>query len=162
MNKINLNEYIVCCLGLIGFTAYLLYGTSGDMSYKNYDEEILEYIHWLWGFISNKAAFFSIHTSRGKKVLRAIMNDFKNILISDRYAAYNIFDSFQRQLCWAHLKRDFTKLSEKDNQVIARIGKDLLQCEANLFRVWHEYKAKEITRDEVLFRTEHIRQRVGE
>jgi len=118
--------------------------------------------HWLWGFISNKAAFFSIHTSRGKKVLRAIMNDFKNILISDRYAAYNIFDSFQRQLCWAHLKRDFTKLSEKDNQVIARIGKDLLQCEANLFRVWHEYKAKEITRDELLFSTKPIRQRVGE
>ena len=51
MNKINLNEYILYCLGLISFTAYLLYGTSGDMSYKNYDEEILEYIHWLWGFI---------------------------------------------------------------------------------------------------------------
>lgn len=51
MNKINLNEYIVCCLGLIGFTAYLLYGSSGDMSYKNYDEEILWYIYRLWGAI---------------------------------------------------------------------------------------------------------------
>lgn len=71
--------------------------------------------YWMWGFISNTAAFFSIHASRGKKVLRAMMGDFKQILISDRYAAYNIFESSKRQLCWAHLKRDFTKLSEKDD-----------------------------------------------
>lgn len=51
MNKINLNEYVIYCLGLISVTAYLLYGTSGDMSYKNYDKEILEYIHWLWRII---------------------------------------------------------------------------------------------------------------
>lgn len=118
--------------------------------------------HWLWGLISQEAAFFDIHASRGKKILRAIMSDFKNILVSDRYAAYNIFDSSKRQICWAHLKRDFNKLSEKDNQIIARIGKELLQCQARLFAKWHEYKAKEITRDELLFSTKPIRQRVGE
>jgi len=60
---------------------------------------------WMWGFISNIAAFFSIHASRGKKILRTLMGDFKNIIVSDRYAVYNIFDSSQRQICWAHLKR---------------------------------------------------------
>lgn len=117
---------------------------------------------WMWGFISNTAAFFSIQASRGMKVLRAMMGDFKNIVVSDRYAAYNIFNSSQRQICWAHLKRDFTKLSEKDNKILARIGKNLLECESNLFKVWYEFKSEDITRDELLWQTKPIRQRVGE
>lgn len=118
--------------------------------------------HWMWGFISNTAAFFSIHASRGKKVLRAMLGDFKGILISDRYAAYNIFESSQRQLCWAHLKRDFTKLSEKNDKIIARIGKNLLACESNLFKIWHEFKSEKIIRDELWRQAKPIRQRVGE
>lgn len=117
---------------------------------------------WMWGFISNTAAFFSIQASRGKKVLRSMLGDFKNIVISDRYAAYNIFDSSQRQICWAHLKRDFTKLSEKDNKIIARIGKKLLDCESGLFKIWHEFKSEKINRDELLRQAKPIQQRVGE
>lgn len=117
---------------------------------------------WLWGFMSNTAACFSIHASRGKKVLRAMLGDFKNILISDRYAAYNIFESSQRQICWAHLKRDFTKLSERDDKIIARIGKSLLECESHLFKIWYEFKSEKITRDELLRQAKPIRQHVGE
>ncbi|MCX7120727.1 MAG: IS66 family transposase [Gammaproteobacteria bacterium] len=117
---------------------------------------------WMWGFISNTAAHFSIHASRGKKVLRAMMGDFKNIVVSDRYAAYNIFDSSQRQMCWAHLKRDFTKLSEKENKIVARIGKNLLQSESAFFKIWHEFKSEKISRDELLRQTKPIRQRIGE
>jgi transposase len=117
---------------------------------------------WMWGFVSKTAAFFSIQASRGKKVLRTTLGDFKNIVISDRYAAYNIFESSKRQICWAHLKRDFTKLSEKDNKIIARIGKDLLECESRLFQIWHECKSEKITRDELWRQTEPIRRRVGE
>lgn len=118
--------------------------------------------HWMWGFISNTAAFFSIHASRGKKVLRSMMGDFKHILISDRYAVYNMFESSKRQICWAHLKRDFTKLSEKDDKIIARIGKNLLECESNLFKIWHEFKSEKITRDELLRQAKPIRQGIGE
>jgi transposase len=117
---------------------------------------------WVWGFISSIAAHFSIHPSRGKKVLRNMMSDFKNILISDRYAVYNVFGSDKRQICWAHLKRDFTKLSEKDEQIIARIGKSLLECESNLFKIWHEFKLKKISREELLRQAKPIRKRTGE
>jgi transposase len=117
---------------------------------------------WMWGFVSHAAAFFSIQASRGRKVLRSFLGDFKNIVVSDRYAIYNIFDSSQRQICWAHLKRDFTKLSEKDNKIIARIGKHLLECESILFKIWHEFKSEKITRDELLAQTKPVRHRIGE
>ena len=117
---------------------------------------------WMWVFISNTAAFFSIQSSRGKKALRSLMGDFKNVIISDRYAVYNIFDSSRRQMCWAHLKRDFTKLSEKKDGIISRIGKKLLFYECSLFKIWHEFKVGKITRQELLYRAKPIRQHIGE
>jgi transposase len=117
---------------------------------------------WMWGVISSTVAFFSIVSSRGKKALKSLMGDFENIVISDRYAAYNYFDSSKRQVCWAHLKRDFTRLSEKEDKVVARIGKNLLSCEADLFKVWHIFKQGHILRDELLIQVAPIRQRIGD
>ena len=87
---------------------------------------------------------------------------FKNILISDRYAVYNCIDSGRRQVCWAHLKRDFTKLSEKDGKILARTGKELLKNESRLFHFWHEFRAGKITREELLRETRPVRTAVGE
>jgi transposase len=52
---------------------------------------------WMWGLVSSSVAFFSITASRGRKTLKSLMGDFDNIVISDRYAAYNYFDSSQRK-----------------------------------------------------------------
>lgn len=117
---------------------------------------------WLWGMMSSKAAFFSIEPSRGKKVIKTLMEGFDNVVTSDRYAAYNYFDSDRRQICWAHLKRDFTKLSEKKDATAARIGRDLLLCQAQLFEIWHNYKQGHIPRDKLLKDTEFIRKKIGE
>jgi transposase len=117
---------------------------------------------WLWSFVSSTVAFFAIANSRGKKVLKSLMGDYRYVITSDRYAAYNYFDNSNRQVCWAHLKRDFTRLSEKDDKVCSRIGKNLLLCEAELFRIWHEFKQSKITRDELLRQSWPIRQRTGE
>lgn len=117
---------------------------------------------WLWGVISSTAAFFSIHSSRGREVLKSLIGDFTNIVVSDRYNAYSYFDSDHRQICWAHLKRDFTRLSEKNDKVLARIGMGLLDCESDLFKIWHEFKQGDITRDELLRKSLPIRKIIGE
>jgi transposase len=117
---------------------------------------------WLWGVMSPLAAFFSIENSRGKKIIHRLMEGYENIIISDRYAAYNYFNSSKRQICWAHLKRDFTKLSEKPDKMIARIGKNLLRCQAELFEIWHNFKQGHIHRNELIFKTKLIRDHVGE
>ena len=57
---------------------------------------------------------------------------------------------------------DFTRLSEKNDKVCARIGKNLLLSEGRLFKVWHEFKQSRITRDELLRQSWPIRQHIGE
>jgi transposase len=117
---------------------------------------------WMWGAMSLTAAFFCILSSRGKKVLKTFMGDYEHIVISDRYSAYNYFDSTRRQLCWAHIKRDFTRLSEKSDPVIARLGRNLLACEARLFEIWYKFKQGHMIRDELERQAKPIQKRVGE
>lgn len=117
---------------------------------------------WMWSIVSSTVAFFSVAGSRGKKVLTSLIGDYRHIVTSDRYAAYNLFDSENRQLCWSHIKRDFVKLSEKENKLCARIGKNLLESEKKLFYFWHEFKKSNINRDELIRQCKPIRQRIGE
>ncbi|MDX5495667.1 MAG: transposase [Wolbachia endosymbiont of Nomada marshamella] len=38
-------------------------------------------------------------------------SSYKNLVVTDRYAVYNYFSDEKRQICWAHLLRDFERLS---------------------------------------------------
>jgi hypothetical protein len=61
---------------------------------------------------------------------------------TDHYAGYHWIDPCQRQLCWAHLKREFLAWSERTDET-ARIGCALLEVEKQLFALW--YRAREGT-----------------
>ena len=70
--------------------------------------------------------------SRSQKTAQELLGEqFQGILISDRYSAYNWVDVEQRQLCWAHLKRDLTAMAERDG-VSKEIGSALLRRESRL------------------------------
>jgi transposase len=117
---------------------------------------------WVWEIASKQAAYFEILPSRGKKVVKSLMEGFKNIVTTDRYCAYNHFDSSQRQICWSHLKRDFTKFSERKDKIISRIGKELVGLTSDLFDIWHEFKSGKITREMLNMKARSLRKRIGE
>jgi transposase len=57
---------------------------------------------------------FTILLSRSQAAAQALIGEaFEGIVVSDRYGAYTWIDLSQRQVCWAHLKRDFTRIAER-------------------------------------------------
>ncbi len=66
---------------------------------------------WLWTLCYTTAAVFVIQAGRGQVAAQKLLGNFSGILNCDRWSGYNRFIG-QRQLCWAHLKRDFKSLSE--------------------------------------------------
>jgi len=78
---------------------------------------------WLWSFCCVTAAFFMVHANRSQKAARKLMGNFKGKLVTDRYGAYNFYKLI-RQICWAHLKRDFKAVSESKGE-ISKIGQEL-------------------------------------
>ena len=63
---------------------------------------------WLWIAVTAWVTVFVVRLSRGGHVARELLGQtFAGILVTDRYSAYNWYPVRWRQLCWAHLLRDF-------------------------------------------------------
>src|SRR6266700_2585446 len=63
---------------------------------------------WLWVAVTSLVTVFLVRLSRGGHVARGLLGEaFSGILVTDRYSAYNWYPVRWRQLCWAHLQRDF-------------------------------------------------------
>jgi len=78
---------------------------------------------WLWTLCCTTAAVFMIQAGRGQKAAQKLLGSFRGILHVDRWSGYNGFAGL-RQLCWAHLKRDFKALSEMKGKM-GRVGREL-------------------------------------
>jgi transposase len=95
---------------------------------------------WLWGLVTPLVSFFEIVLSRSQETAKSLIGkEFQGIVTSDRYGAYNWLPLEQRQICWAHLKRDFIAMSERSG-IAAEIGNALLNRQRRLFRWWHRVR----------------------
>lgn len=95
---------------------------------------------WLWGGFTPKLAALIIMESRGQASATKLLGEnFKGVVVSDRWNGYNHFDLLQRALCWAHLIRDFRKLSERVG-IATEIGEQALMICERLFEAWHTYQ----------------------
>ena len=64
-----------------------------------------------------------VHAKRGQQAARKLLGKFSGTLVSDRWGGYNFFCGI-RQICWAHLKRDFKAISEAGGE-LGKIGQEL-------------------------------------
>jgi transposase len=102
---------------------------------------------WLWVAIAGLVSVFLARSSRSAEVARELLGAaFAGVLVSDRYAAYGWVAAQQRQVCWSHLLRDFTKISERSGQA-GRIGEELLAYAHRMFGFWHRVRDGTLNRD---------------
>ena len=95
---------------------------------------------WLWVAVTPLVTFFEIALTRCTQAAQNLLNEnFAGILISDRHGAYNWVDLERRQLCWAHLRREFIKISERPG-VAKELGNALVKQQEKLFELWHRVR----------------------
>ena len=112
---------------------------------------------WLWGAATATVVCFVIHATRGVKGLQALMGEFPTgLFISDRWSVYQCLAVCCRQICWAHLKRDFQKLIDRGgpSQPIGQRGLDVV---AVLFEAWHAFRNGQLSRRQLQSKLEPIR-----
>jgi transposase len=101
---------------------------------------------WLWTVVAASVTLFQIHASRGGAVARALLGEaWSGIAGSDRGTMYSWLERERRQVCWAHLKRNFQKLVDWGPGP-RPVGERLLVIEAEVFRHWHRFRAGELDR----------------
>jgi transposase len=95
---------------------------------------------WLWVAATGTVAAFLIHTKRGWDALVALLGEqVKGFVCSDRWSAYARLSPWCRQICWAHLKRDFQKLVDRGGAA-ARLGRQLQRLGERVFAAWHLFR----------------------
>lgn len=88
---------------------------------------------WLWTLCCSSVAVFMIQAKRGQAAAQKLLGDFAGVLHSDRWSGYNCFVGV-RQLCWAHLKRDFKALSQARGKM-GRIGRELSELARDILHL---------------------------
>jgi transposase len=66
----------------------------------------------LWGVFDERHAYLHVATDRHEDHAKELLADTDAIVTSDRWWAYSHLPLARRQLCWAHLKRDFAAHTE--------------------------------------------------
>jgi transposase len=95
---------------------------------------------WLWISVTPMVTIFRLLQTRGAAGAKALLGEqVWGIIGTDHYAGYHWIDPRQRQLCWAHLKREFLAWSQQAGET-ARIGLALLAVEHQLFVLWYRVR----------------------
>lgn len=116
---------------------------------------------WLWMVATPLVAIFHIATSRGGKVARSLLGeDFAGFLVSDRWSGYEWHDAGLRQLCWAHLTRDFQGFIDRGGEG-GRLGKKLMRERNRFFKWYHRVRDGTMTREDFERRMPEVEREVG-
>lgn len=117
---------------------------------------------WLWLATTTLVTVFFIRPSRGGAVAREILAAaFTGIVVSDRWSAYNWLLTRFRQLCWAHLLRDFQAFVERGGSS-QTLGEDLLAQARLMFDGWPKVRDGTMPRPAFQEKMQPVQAKVGE
>jgi transposase len=104
---------------------------------------------WLWVAATQAVVVFMIHTLRSVVALKKLLGEkLQGILCSDRWIVYDHWPTLRRQLCWAHLKRNWEKMLERGGGA-KKIARQCLNIQQEVFALWHLFRGGGCTRQQL-------------
>ena len=100
---------------------------------------------YLWVCVTAMVTVFSIQLSRSGASARAFLGTAVGVLVTDRYSGYSWWPAASRQVCWAHLVRDFCALADRGGES-ARVGNGLLEEAKRMFGWWQRVREGTLSR----------------
>ena len=95
---------------------------------------------WLWTTVTRAFTVFTIARHRSSEVAQALLgSEPEQVVGSDRFSAYAWIATRWRQICWAHLRRDFQAMIDRGGDG-KPIGERLLNQSHRLFHDWHRVR----------------------
>ena len=116
---------------------------------------------WLWVVVTGVAIVFRVARTRGSAIAKELLgDDFRGRLVTDRWNAYNWFDTARRQLCWAHLVRDFRGMVDRGG-VGGGVATDLVVHADQMFVWWSQVRDGTLSRVDFQQRMTPVRAEVA-
>ena len=101
---------------------------------------------WMWVALTTGLTIFIIRYKRDIPSFQDLVGRNPGIVTSDRFSVYDHLGVKKRQICWAHLRRDFQAMIDRKNAG-SDIGTSLLENSDALFMHWLYVRKKEVARE---------------
>lgn len=112
---------------------------------------------WMWVATALRATLFHLGSGRGTEELRRFLgSSFDGVINSDRWCAYQMYE--RRQLCWAHLTRNFRKLALRGGKAVPFAEEGEVICK-EVFRLWWDLQEGRLERAQLAKNAEPVRAR---
>lgn len=117
---------------------------------------------WLWVNATRDVTVYHLLEGRATRQAKQVISEqAKGIIGTDRFGAYNWLPARRRQICWAHLKRDFQAMVDRGGQS-ALVGEALLKEVEEVFTLWHQLRDGKISRKQLHEEIAPVERRVKE
>jgi len=140
-----------------------LVSIAEDSPYLHLDESSANNkgkIGWCWVAANKVVTVFKLLNSRSRVALEKFLPEYEGKVVTDRYAVYNVYDDERRQICLAHLRRDFKRFAHSKNAGLSKVGKSLIEIIDLVFATHNSLRAGKIDRLYYLRRMRKIRKRM--
>ena len=94
---------------------------------------------WLWVAVTNRVTVFLIRPHRNRAAFDDLVGPAPGVLTTDRFPVYTHLVGANRQVCWAHLRRDFQAMIDRRNGGSV-IGEELLAHADIVFAHWQKVR----------------------
>jgi transposase len=117
---------------------------------------------WLWVCASQDQVVFRIDKERTRSGLKGLLDQkIRGYFCTDRAGIYDLLKLMMRQLCWAHLRRDFVAAIERGGAGEAAAAKMLEVCRL-MFKLWHRFKSGKLKRGQLREQIQPLKVRMHE
>jgi transposase len=117
-------------------------------------------LKWLWVNAARDVTAFEVLDRRSAAEAGPLIDaEAGGIITTDRYGAYNWLAARRRQVCWAHLARDFQAMAERGGES-QEIGEALLQQAGRFFKLWHKARDGDLPRERLAASMKSVRRSV--
>ena len=90
---------------------------------------------WLWVAVTKLLTVFLVRPNRNRAAFDDLVGPDPGVLTTDRFPVYTHLSGRKRQVCWAHLRRDFQAMIDRKNAG-SGIGEELMAHADILFAHW--------------------------
>ena len=119
--------------------------TAARTSAGDIDETSMGKGRWLWVMVTAVGTAFQIVSGRNREELLKIIGDtYVRVLTSDRHSLYSHLPPERHPYCWAHLRRDFQAMIDRNTDGSA-VGRALLTLSDELFGLWKRVRDGTLT-----------------
>lgn len=117
---------------------------------------------WLWVNVTRDVTVFHLLSGRRAADAQEVINQSaRGIITTDRYRSYSWLPARRRQICWAHLARDFQAFVDRGGES-AEIGQALLKQVKEIFALWHQMRDGNLTRARLQSALRPVRRQIKE